>query len=79
MFETPIAEIVKDAIFESMNPPFVARSAMNINGTKKPIIVRNPLVANSINDGDFNSDMSNIVANVRRTASGHSLQEASSS
>lgn len=71
VFEMPIAEMVNAAKSFSI-PPSVARGFIYINGTKKPIIVRNPLIASNMNDGDFNRLISNIVANVRLTASGHS-------
>lgn len=71
VFERPIAETVKSAKFSSI-PPSIARSLIYKNGTKNPIIVRKPLIASNMNDGDFSKLISNIVANVRLTASGHS-------
>lgn len=78
VFEIPMADI---RYAPSFLPHSVsdARLFRYMNGTKNPIMHRKPLMANSINDGDFNNDISNIVANVRRTASGHILQLASTS
>ena len=78
VLETPIADIrYAPSLFS--HPFLNARLFRYMNGTKKPIIHRKPLIANSINDGDFSNDKSNMVANVRRTASGHILQLAFSS
>lgn len=53
--------------------------ARNMNGTKKPIIVIKPLTQSKRNVGDCRRLMSNIVASILLTASGHSLQPSSSS
>lgn len=73
VFDMPMADTMYNAVFSSM-PPNFARSATNKNGMKKPIMVRKPLSASIIKEGDFRSVKSNMVANVRRTASGHTLQ-----
>lgn len=72
VFEIPMADTRKVAVPGSM-PASFARLFKYKNGTKKPIIQRKPLTANIMNDGDLNKLISNIVASVRRTASGHML------
>lgn len=77
VFAIPIAATVKAA---GPSPKsFFPLSFINMNGTKNPIIVRKPLNASNINDGDFNRLISNIVANVRRTASEQTTQRFCSS
>lgn len=44
---------------------------MNMNGTYIPIDVINPEIASKLKVNDCNSEMSNIVANVRLIASGN--------
>lgn len=70
VFAIPMAETMNVADPCSI-PAAIARWEMYKNGTKKPIMVKNPLRANRINDGDLSRLKSNMVANVRRTASGH--------
>jgi hypothetical protein len=58
-------------------PASIALCLININGTKNPAMVKKPLKARSMKDGDFNRDTSNIVAKVLLTASGHILHGSS--
>lgn len=44
-----------------------------------PIMVKKPARENIMKDGDTSSEGSNMVAKVRRTASGHSWHPSSSS
>lgn len=76
VFATPIADTM--AVADPLSiPALTARCDIYKKGTKNPIIVKNPLKANKISEGDFSKLKSSIVANVRRTASGHTRHLAS--
>lgn len=74
----PMAETIMSAAPSDM-PESWARLEMYRKGTKKPIMVKKPLKANSMKVGDLNKLTSNMVARVRRTASGQILHEDSAS